>query len=56
MASKSDNVGSSTATFIAPLSDAAERIPKMIATELEPRLVAYRADMASARDALFGMY
>jgi hypothetical protein len=26
----------------------------MIATELEPRLVAYRADMASARDALFG--
>jgi hypothetical protein len=36
------------------IADAAERIPKMIATELEPRLVAYRADMASARDALFG--
>jgi MFS superfamily sulfate permease-like transporter len=36
------------------VADARDRIPRMVATELEPRLVAYRAEMASVRDSLFG--
>jgi hypothetical protein len=30
------------------------RIPKLITTELEPKIIAYKAEMASIRDSLFG--
>jgi hypothetical protein len=36
------------------IAEAHDRIPKLIATELEPRLVAYNSEMTSIRDSLFG--
>src|SRR5262249_51513866 len=30
------------------------RIPRLITTELEPKIIAYNAEMASVRDSLFG--
>lgn len=35
------------------VAEAHDRIPKLIATELEPKVVAYKAEMARVRDALF---
>lgn len=36
-----------------PIDKAQAQIPKLLATELEPRLTAYKAEMASVRDSLF---
>jgi hypothetical protein len=36
------------------VAEAHARIPKLITTELEPKIVAYKAEMATIRDTLFG--
>ena len=36
------------------VTDAQDRIPKFLASELEPKLIAYKAEMETIRDFLFG--
>jgi len=36
------------------VAEAQARIPRLITTELEPKIIAYNAEMASVRDSLFG--
>jgi hypothetical protein len=36
-----------------PINELQERIPKLLVAELQPRLVSYKAEMASVRDTLF---
>ena len=36
-----------------PIDKVQEQLPKLLATELEPRLIAYKAEMAGVRDTLF---
>jgi hypothetical protein len=36
------------------VAEAQARIPKLITTELEPKIIAYKAEMANIRDSLFG--